>query len=40
MFTRDNSSRLLARVLAGLTVSVAMVMAALTHAVVNSQSFI
>lgn len=40
MFTRNNSSRLLSRVLAGLTVSVAMVMAALTHAVLNSQSFI
>jgi hypothetical protein len=40
MFTRNDSNRFLSRVLAGLTVSVAMVVAALTHAVVNSQSFV
>jgi hypothetical protein len=40
MFTGNNSNRFLSRVLVGLTASVAMVLAALTHAVVNSQAFI
>jgi hypothetical protein len=40
MLTRKDSNRFLSRVLAGLTVSVAMVLAALTHAVVNSQAFV
>jgi len=40
MFTRNNSNRFVSRVLAGLTVSVAMLAVALTHAVVNSQAFV
>ncbi len=40
MFTRNNSNRFVSRVLAGLTVSVAMLAAALSHAVSNVQSFV
>jgi hypothetical protein len=40
MFIEGHSSRLFPRVLAGLMVSVAMVVAALAHAVVHSQAFI
>ncbi len=40
MFTRNSPNRFASRVLAGLAVSVAMVMAALAHAVVTSQAFV
>jgi hypothetical protein len=40
MLTRNNPDRFAYRVLGGLAVSVAMVMAALTHAVVSSQVFV
>ena len=40
MFTSHSTDRFLARVLAGLTISVAVVFAALTHAVVTGQSFV
>jgi len=40
MLTQNNPDRFASRVLAGLAVSLAMVMAALTHAVVTSQAFV
>ncbi len=40
MFTRHTSDRFLSRVLAGLAITVAVVFAALTHAVVTAQSFV
>ena len=40
MFIRKYPNRFASRVLAGLAVSLAMVMAALTHAVATSQAFV
>jgi hypothetical protein len=40
MFTRTDSNLFVRRVLAGLTIAVALVFGSLTHAVVTSQSFI
>ncbi len=40
MLTRSNSNPLMSRVLAGLTVTVALVVGSLTHAVANMQVLI
>ena len=40
MFTRNDSERFQSRVLAGLTITVTMVLAVLTHAVGNLQAFV
>lgn len=40
MLTRNDPDRFASRVLAGLAVSIAMVLASLTHAVVTSQAFV
>ncbi len=40
MFTRTNSNPFVHRVLAGLTITVALVFGSLAHAVVSSQAFI
>ena len=40
MFTRTDSNAFVRRVLAGLTITVALVFGSLTHAVVNVQAFI
>jgi hypothetical protein len=40
MFTSQSTDRFLSRVLAGLAITVTVVFAALTHAVVTAQSFV
>ncbi len=40
MFTSQSTDRFLSRVLAALTITVAVTFAALTHAVVTAQSFV
>jgi hypothetical protein len=40
MLTRTNSNAFIHRVLAGLTITVAVVLGALTHAAANVQAFI